>query len=301
MTKDISKSSFVVLLLFVFLTACKSTPTRVIRNYPVKTSQELVGLTEKSPLQFDHFSAKASVDVQTPNQSNSFRATLRIRRDSALWVSVSPAMGIEVFRILCTQDSVLYIDKMKKEFFRGTYQKLNELANSDLTFEALQDLLLGNPLYFEPEMDYRSRNEDEGYHLYTRNARFLRRVTNNERGEEQFVTIDTTSADLNEKRLLRLQSKKEDDELIVRQYWLDYTHGKIVQSVFTDLASALNLSARYSGFEEVDGEMIPSKISLALGNTKDQATFKLDYSRMKLNDPFEMPFSIPEKYDEVRR
>jgi len=47
--------------------------------------------------------------------------------------------------------------------------------------------------------------------------------------------------------------------------------------------------------------MIPSKISLALGNTKDQATFKLDYSRMKLNAPFEMPFSIPDKYDEVRR
>ncbi len=301
MTKDFNKLSVVVLLLIVFLTACKSTPTRVIRNYPVKSSSELVALIENSQLQFEHFSAKASVDVQTPDQSNSFRATLRIRRDSALWVSVSPAMGIEVFRLLCTQDSVLYIDKLKKEYFRGTYNKLNEIANSDLTFQALQDLLLGNPLYFEPEMDYRSRNDDAGYHLSTRNARFLRRVTTNDWQDDQFISLDTNSSDLKEKKLLRLQNKKDDDELVVRQYWLDYTHGKIVQSIFTDLSSALNLSAHYSGFEEVDGELIPSKISLALGNTKDQATFKLEYSRMKLNATFEMPFSIPEKYDEVRR
>lgn len=300
MTKLKSEITGVTLLFAVLLTACKSTPDTLSRDYPTKTPDELVALVNNSRLDFEYFSAKAAVDVKTPRQSNSFRATLRIRRDSAIWVSVSPAMGIEVFRLVCTTDSVLYIDKLKKEYFRGTYQKLNELSNSDLDYFALQDLLLGNPLYFESGLDYRSKNEPEGYLLSTKNAKLLKRITGNGHREDYFIPADTTGGDLNEKRLLRLQNKKEEEELIVRQYWLDYTHGKITQTTFTDLSSAVFLSAQYLQFEPADGQMLPSKIALTLGNTKDQATFNLDYSRIKLNDPSEMPFSIPGKYDEVR-
>jgi len=285
----------------VFLiSGCKSPQATATRDYPPKTADELVAIAEQSKLDYKTFSAKVSVDLKAPDRSNSFRATLRVNRDSAIWVSVSPAMGIEVFRLLCTVDSVKYIDKIKNQYFLGTYEKLNKLTNSELTLEALQDILVGNPLYFNPDLKYRSKNDDEGYQLSTRNTNKLRRIVGADRNEGVIIPTDTSEADVNERRLNRIQDKWEDEELIVRQYWLDYTHGKVVHSIFTDLASALYLSAVYSDFETIDNRLIPTKAVLELGNTKEQATFKLDYSRIKLNSSLNMPFSIPDKYEEVR-
>lgn len=290
----------VLVSMLFLLVGCKDQRALSSREYPSRTSEDLVSLAQNTRLDFEQFSAKISADVRSPQNNNSFRATLRIRKDSAIWVSVSPALGIEVFRVLCTQDSVLYVDKINKSFFRGTYKKLNELTNSELNLQALQEILVGNPLYFDPELKYRSKNDEVGYQLSTRNVNRLRRMVGTDREEGPVIPYDTTNSELNEKRLMRLQDRLDDDELIVRQYWFDYDHGKIIQSVFTDLASALYLSAVYDKFEPVEDQLIPTKASLELGNTKEQATFKLDYSRIKLNEPLSMPFSIPNKYEQIR-
>lgn len=288
-----------ILLCWIFLSGCKSKQDITAREYPPMAVDELIELTAASRLSFEHFSAKVSADVHAQGRSNSFRATLRIRRDSAIWVSVSPALGIEVFRLLCTQDSVLYIDKMKNQYFRGTYHKLNELTGSELTLQALQQILVGDPLYFNAGLNYKSRNDIQGYQLSTRNTNRLRRVVGASAGEELKLPADSTADSLNEKKLFRLQERMDDEDLIVRQYWVHYTLGKIVQAVFTDLVSALYLSANYGSHELIDGQWIPTKAHLELGNTKEQATFKLDYSRIKLNTPAGMPFSVPDKYEEV--
>ncbi len=287
------------ILLVVMLSACKTRPAATVLNYPKKTPDALVSLTENSRLEFEFFQAKASVDVRLPQQSNSFGATVRIQRDSAIWVSVSPAMGIEVFRLLCTQDSVFYIDRMKKQYFKGNYKKLSELSGSDLDYAAIQNLLLGDPLYFEKSLDYQVMNDHQGYLLSTKNSHLLEKFARSTPPPTHLISRDSTVT-LAERRVLRLHNPDTDEDLVVRQYWLDYTHGKITQTRFTDLWSAVMLNAQYTQFEPVDDQLIPSKIRLSIGNTKDEATFNLDYSRIKLNDPSGMPFSIPEKYDEVR-
>lgn len=285
-----------LLLLF----GCKPTERAVAREYPPKSEADLIALAQNNHFDFQWFSAKISADARTPERSNSFRATLRIRKDSAIWVSVSPAMGIEAFRLLCTRDSVKYLDKLKNQYFLGTYKRLNELTNSDLDLQALQDILVGDPLYFDAQLGYRARKDETGYLLSTRNANRLRRIVGTERDESLVIPADTSDTDLNERRLNRLQDRWKDEDLIVRQYWFDYDHGKVVQSVFTDLGSALYLSSQYSTFEDINGQLFPTEAALELGNTEEQATFKLDYSRIKVNVPAGMPFSIPSKYEPVQ-
>lgn len=280
------------------IVGCKNKQVASVRDFPQKTSQELVQLATLNDLEYEQLSAKISATVKTPQRSNSFRATVRIRRDSAIWASVTPAMGIEVFRVLCTRDSVKYIDKLNKQYFLGTYQKLNEITKSELDLSAIQDVLLGNALYFDPELKYRAQNEPGGYYLATRNADKLKRMAGAEGVQGLIVPSDTTNNA--ERKLHSLQNRKDDEELIVRNYWLDYSHGKLVQTMFTDLATAQFLSAVYSQFEEVEGQLIPTKTYVELGNSEEQATFDLEYSRIKLNTPLSMPFSIPDKYEAVR-
>src|SRR6056297_340448 len=104
--------AFVFISVAIIGAACKGKRALSTADYPALSTEEVISLANASRLNYGSFSAKVSAEVKLPDQSNSFRATLRIRRDSAIWASISPALGIEVFRLLCTQDSVLYIDKM---------------------------------------------------------------------------------------------------------------------------------------------------------------------------------------------
>ncbi len=287
------------ILPMVLLMSCRSKRDVAVRDFPAKSTQELVDWIQQGAAEYESFNAKVSADVRAEGRNNSFRATLRIRRDSAIWVSVSPALGIEVFRLLCTQDSVKYIDKIKNKYFIGTYQKLNELTNSDLSLAGLEDILVGNPLYFLPELRYRSRNDDLGYMLATRNANRIRRAVGMGGQEALELPLDTTGESQIERRIMRLQDRLDEDDLIARQYWLHHETGKVVQTVFTDLLSEIFLRAFYSDHEEVSGQLFPGRIDLTLGNTQEQATFRLSYSRMRINEPVSMPFSIPDKYEQV--
>lgn len=289
---------FALICLSFVAVSCKSKQAVAVRDYPPKNSAELMLLAAQNDMEYQQFSAKISAKVKTPSRSNSFRATIRIRRDSAIWASVTPAMGIEAFRVLCTQDSVKYIDKLNKQYFLGTYQKFNEITKSELDLRAIQDILLGNALYFDPGLNYHAQNRPEGYHLATENTEKLKRMAKVEDVQWLIAAPDSTSKA--DKKLERLRNKNEEEDLVVRQYWFDYSHGKLVQSVFTDLVTAQFLSAVYGKFETIDDQLFPTETFIELGNTAEQATFDLEYSRIKLNTALSMPFSIPDKYEAVR-
>lgn len=301
MSKSMRAFSGGLICAVLLFSSCKSKKQVADVTVASKQASELVEWMSETTVDFESLSAKVNADLKTSERSGSFKATLRMRRDSAIWVSVSPAMGIEVFRLLCTADSVKYIDRIKNEYFTGTYAKLNELAKSELSLHSLQALLLGNPLYFNPALKYRARTDAIGYQLATRNAQRIGRAAG--LNEAVYESISSDSLAITGgfgNRATRLQDRLDDDELIARQYWLHFETGKIVQTLLTNLESEIFLLAEYSDHELINNQLLPMRVNMALGNSKEQATFKLDYSRVKLNESLSMPFSIPEKYDEVK-
>ena len=95
----------------------------------------------------DYFRAKTKIKYKGPDQNQTFNADIRLRRDSAVWVSISPPiLKIEVARVLITPDSVKVIDRFNKRFLAESILYLEKLANYPLDFENLQAILLGNTI-----------------------------------------------------------------------------------------------------------------------------------------------------------
>ncbi|MCB0807539.1 MAG: DUF4292 domain-containing protein, partial [Bacteroidales bacterium] len=80
---------------------------------------------KENELKFEWFSAKFNLDLIIDKKKNSFRGQLRMRKDSAIWVSFSPALGIEMARLLITEDSVKFINRINKTYFAGDYRVVN--------------------------------------------------------------------------------------------------------------------------------------------------------------------------------
>lgn len=64
------------------------------------------------------------------------------RTDSILYLNIH-AMGIEIARIVCTQDSITYVNKLTYQYFRDTYDPINKHLPFTLDFQTLQALFNG--------------------------------------------------------------------------------------------------------------------------------------------------------------
>jgi hypothetical protein len=96
------------------------------------------------------FNAKVNVDYRDATGKNyDVNATVRMYKDSAVWVSVNAILGIEALRVLITRDSIKLLDKQNKIYTARSVDYLQEVTALPLDLTTVQDLLVGNPVFLD--------------------------------------------------------------------------------------------------------------------------------------------------------
>lgn len=72
----------------------------------------------------------------------------RMQKDKVIWMSVSPNIGIklEVGRAIITPDRIQVMDKINKYHYDKPFKYINEYIDYPVSFQDLQNALLGNAL-----------------------------------------------------------------------------------------------------------------------------------------------------------
>ena len=160
------QSIFFVLLFITIASSCRTakkiqtavakkdtvsvTITNFSREDSLKVITNAMAEVRQSKMDFKTFSAKVKVDYQNNkgNQPN-ITAYIRILKDSLIWVSgYATIFNIEAFRILINKDSVFLIDKINKQVQYRSIDYLQEVTAIPFDYKTLQDLLVGNPVFF---------------------------------------------------------------------------------------------------------------------------------------------------------
>lgn len=134
MQKNISIFSIFFLLLFA---ACKNKPA-------IKDFRLPEGKGQIMQVNFLYLTAKAKVNYQDSKQSFKSTVEIRAKKDSAIWISFRPALGIELARMLITQDSIKVLDRTKQEEYLYAFKDLQRDLRFDLRFQHIEALLTGN-------------------------------------------------------------------------------------------------------------------------------------------------------------
>ena len=109
-------------------------------------------------IDFSSFSAKIDVDYEDADgKKNNVTAHIRMYKDSVIWVSVTGLLGIEGLRALITRDSVKLLVKQNKVFIERSVSYLQDVTELHLDLSALQDLLIGNPVFLDSNIISYSR------------------------------------------------------------------------------------------------------------------------------------------------
>lgn len=68
---------------------------------------------------------------------------MRMQRDSILWISLKPMLGVEAFRARITRDSLQFVNRLNREFGSYPMAVLSEMAGTPVGTRMLHELLLG--------------------------------------------------------------------------------------------------------------------------------------------------------------
>ena len=92
---------------------------------------------------FQYLNGRGKVHFKAKGNEQSANFNLRVKRDSAIWLSGS-LLGIEGVRALLTPDSVRVVNRLQKTYFAGDYAYLGQLLNVPVSYKQMQDILLGD-------------------------------------------------------------------------------------------------------------------------------------------------------------
>lgn len=273
-------NSAVVLVAMLLFTACKTSkkavstePKKETSNSRVdfKTAKTLLKLLRENEFKFQSLSAKLDVTALVEDKDNSLGVTLRIRKDSAIWMSISPALGIEAARVLITRDSVKFMDRINSKYFVGDFNYLSQMLQTDLDYQMIESLLIGNSAeFYEEDEKLKAAKDSSKYLLSTIRKRKIRKALNQE------------------------QPKQE----LIQRIYLDPNTFKVSSIIINDFVSNREFKSDYSAFQDVDSLKFPHTINIGIKATKN-IKIKIDYSKLTTNKTLTYPFSIPNKYEPI--
>ena len=259
--------------LLVFLIAGSCSTKRQIIKEPLKEAKSTILLEElaKSELQFDWFSAKFSIEYIYDKKLTDFKGQIRIRKDSIIWLTFTPALGIEMARIKITSDSVFYMNRINKTYLKGDYRFISDFLKTNIDFDILQSIIIGNDFQFYEKSKFRASVDNQEYKLSTAERHKLKK----------FMKKDETDA-----------------KAFYQNIWLNPENFKITRVTLKEITKDKKLDAYYSDFRDHDGQLFPFDIVFEI-MADEKITVKVKYSRIRINEPFTCPFTIPGKYERI--
>jgi hypothetical protein len=247
-----------ILLLSLFVSSCKS--RKVTTNTVVKamSTKKIINNHYKNSFSKNTINARLRAKYQDKKRSHSITVKLRMEKDKAIWMS-GTVLGIPLAKVLITPTRVSYYEKINKTYFDGDFSLLSKFLGTEVDFEKVQNLLIGQTI------------------LDLKDKRYI-------------GSVDETS--------YMLEPKKQD-VLFDILFWLDPTTFKTYRQEVNQPKEQKRLVVTYTEYQIVSNEVFPKKMNIIATQKGYKTQLDLEYKSLEFNKTVSFPFKIPSGYKEI--
>ena len=295
-----SLSLILLMLVSIGVLSSCSNERRAQKGKPLRnqSASNILDRYQRGHFDYDWMSMKLGVKYDDGEKRRSFNVNLRSKKDSVIWMSISPALGVEVARILITPDSMHVISKVPgdKYYYSGGIETITELMQSDFDFNMIQNMLVGNAIGLEQGEDkYKSRVDDQQYMLISKYNRKLKKVTGVD--EKETDPDDSLAVDLKNKKYERLKRRVDEEELLVKRYWFNGYDYQLERSTFDDLYYQRSITVLHEDYKDHNSQSYPEVTRLILQSIYNRQEIEVEINRIKTNKEYTFPFDVPDNFD----
>ena len=286
----------------IILSGC-SNAKRVADGKPLRPRDpnNIIKQSAKGELDWKWLGFKMNADLKSNGTSENFTLNVRMAKDSAIWVSVTPALGVEAARVLLKPDSVHIICKvpLNKFYYSGDYSQLQNFLGVPFDYYSFQELLSGSPLGLDPNNDkFISKVDGAEYVLIEKFPRKVKRLLGG-MDEKALAELhsDSLSILMNDRKADRVLGRTNTEDLLIKRYWLNGLTFAPTVDVFNDLKSGLTIRVERHGDEGHEEGLLPTKILLNAFGERVDLEAELEVRRSRVNKEYDLPFDPPSDYE----
>jgi hypothetical protein len=238
------------------------------------TFAQALELYKKNIPQFSALTIKGNIEYSSGNSDASFGIHLRIKKDSAIWISASPLLGIEAVRMLITPDSVKILDRLNNIYYSDNLEALKISFHADVNIDVLQSLICASYITSSLQDTLRS--------LYVENPDYV------------LSTVEKKNDN---------RAGEHTSELpFACDLWCTNPTMRVNRMVLSEPKSLRKVEAQYEDYRESDVGMFPyqSTITAKDSATQKTAMLKISVSKITSSPDVEIPFSVPKKFEHRR-
>lgn len=230
-------------------------------------ANNVIELVKEKDFEFEWLSAKIKTKYKTSGgESQSFKTYLRIRKDSAIWATVT-YLNVPIMTTIMTPDSVKLLNKRDKKYFVGTFDFITDFVKTPIDFYQIQNLFVGNPISLDTTNPHYIIDKDDDIYLSSIKQSELEPILNGEKIHFGWIY----------------------------KYWFNelYKPGK---TILDNPGNGNCLTITQNDYKKIIDIPFPNRTEATFTSQKDTIEIKLNYSRVKANMPQAMPFKVTSKY-----
>jgi len=246
-----SRAVLLVILVFaIFLQGCN----KRFLGFDFADREEVV--IEK--IEFEYMSTRTKFKFKNGEDKTKATARMRIKRDSIIWFSLTPGVGIEAARGIITQDSLILMDRVNKEAYYFSFDSLSRKFDFQFSYDLFQSVLIGDLPFAREDSDVITKVNNDILIAH----------------KEGPLTINNR-IDLNTGRLKNLRAGTSQNENTLE---IKYNEFKpLNEKAFANKAMMI--------------------LTYFIEGKKEQATVDLEHNRIKIEEnPLQFPFAVPSRY-----
>ncbi len=246
----------ILVTLVLSLAACKSAKNAASTE-DLESAKIIASHYDTHP-QFETLAARLKIRYQDPGTNQSVTVSLRVKQGETIWMSAS-VLGISIAKAMITQDRVQFYEKIDGTYFDGDFELLSEVLGTELNYDQVEALLLGQPIY-----DLRSG----GFSAGATSSRYV------------------------------IAPRKQSD-LFDLFFYLNSGAFTLQQQRLTQREEGRDLIIDYGDYTKEQAGYFPSEIHVRAQEDDKATLIDIEYRGLEFNLPVSFPFSIPSGLKEI--
>ncbi len=242
-----------VAMVFLF-SSCKTTKiasgdTKV----PLLNTKKVIANHYDNAFRFKSLKARIKATYDDGNKTANLTASLRMEKDKNIWLSVKFGGLIVVAKALITPSRVQYYEVINGTYFDGDFSLLSKWLGTELDFQKVQNLLLGQALFDLKKEKYTSVAEATHYTVVP----------------------------------------KKEFTLFERLFAIRADNFKLQNQKITQTTKDRALLMEYPEYQKVGDQDFPKTMKIKASQTNTESRIAMEFRDIQYNAKVSFPFSIP--------
>ncbi len=251
------KKTFHILFISTLLISCKS---KIVEGSTAIAMSSKNIVKNHYEYQFDKKTISARLKAVYKDKDNLQTITIKLRleKDKIIWMS-GGMLGYPFAKIMITPTKVLFYEKLNKTYFEGDFTLLSDFLGTDVDFEIIQNLLIGESILDLNNKKYSAKVQGNTYMLVP----------------------------------------KKQEELFDILFWINPVNFKMNKQEVRQLKDQKKLTVNYAEYQKIKDEVFPRLINITAVEKITRTFIDLEYKSVEFDRKLSFPFKIPHGYQEI--